>query len=323
MHAIMVRQPGGPNELMWAETPTPEPGPGDVLVKVTAAGVNRADLLQRQGHYPPPPGASDILGLEASGVVARCGPGVTTWRPGDPVVALVPGGGYAEYVVVPEQTCVAPPAGVDLAAAGGLMEAAATVLSNLDTARLAPGETVLVHGGAGGVGGFAIQYAHALGCRVLATAGTADKLEHCRRLGADVAIDYHGDWWDDVAIATDDRGADVVWDIIGAAYLEHNVSVLADDGRLVIIGMQKGARGTLDIARLLNKRGAVIATSLRGRPLAQKAAICAGVSARVWPHYADGTIAALPTTFVPMAEAARAHELLESGATLGKIVLTV
>jgi NADPH:quinone reductase-like Zn-dependent oxidoreductase len=239
------------------------------------------------------------------------------------VVALLPGGGYAEYVTAAADTCVAPPSGIDLATAGGLMEAAATVLSNMDAARLAPGETLLVHGGAGGVGGFAIQYAHALGCRVIATAGSSDKLERCRELGADVTIDYHRDWWDDVAIATGDRGVDVILDIIGAAYLDHNVAALADDGRLVIIGMQKGARGTLDIGRLLGKRGTVLATGLRARPPAQKAEICAGVARRIWPHYADGTIAAPATTFVPMAQATRAHELLESGACSGKIVLTV
>ena len=323
MKAIVVRQPGGPAELMWDEVPTPQPGPGQVQVKVVAAGVNRADLLQRQGHYPPPPGASDILGLEATGVVTRCGDGVTAWRPGDPVVVLLAGGGYAEYVVVPASTCVAPPSGIDLATAGGLMEAAATVLSNMDAVGLTRGETVLVHGGAGGVGGFAIQYAHTQGCRVIATAGTPDKLEYCRHLGADVAIDYHGEWWDDVAMATDDRGADVIWDIIGAAYLEHNVNALAEDGRLVIIGMQKGARGTLNIARLLAKRGTILATGLRGRPESQKAAICTGVAERVWPHYADGTISTPPTTFVPMPQAARAHELLESGSVTGKIVLTL
>jgi putative PIG3 family NAD(P)H quinone oxidoreductase len=321
MKAIIIRQPGGPQELTWDDVPTPEPAAGEVLVRTVAAGVNRADLLQRQGHYPPPPGASQIRGLEASGVVERCGAGVAAGRPGDEVVALLSGGGYAEYFVASAGQCVGAPAGIDLATAGGLMEAAATVVSNMFAAKLTSGKTLLVHGGAGGVGSFAIQYAHALGCRVIATAGTQAKLAYCRSLGADEALDYHDDWADGVGQATGGAGVDVILDIIGAAYLEPNVRSLADDGRLIIIGMQKGARGTLDIARLLAKRGAIIATGLRGRPNTQKDAICAAVAARVWPRYADGSIKAPVTTFVPMAQAARAHELLESGQTSGKIVL--
>jgi len=321
MRAIVVSSPGGPEQMTWTEVPTPEPGPGEVLIRVAAAGVNRADLLQRQGHYPPPPGASDILGLECSGVVESVGPGVTIPTPGGPVVALLPGGGYAEYVLAAATCCVTPPAGVDLVTAGGLMEAAATVVSNFDTARLDPSETVLIHGGAGGVGSFAIQYAHALGCRVLATAGTPDKRDYCRGLGADVVLDYHDAWWDEVRAATDGRGADVILDVLGAGALEHNLNCLAPDGRLIIIGTQKGNRGTLDIGRLLARRGTIIATGLRGRPPAQKAAICHAVATRLWPLYEGGDITPPATTLIPLADAARAHELLESGASHGKIVL--
>ena len=321
MLAIVVREPGGPEQLVWAEVPTPAPRPGEVLVRTAAAGVNRADLLQRRGLYPPPPGASELLGLEASGIVEALGEGVTALSVGDPVIALLPGGGYAEYFTAAASVCLAPPSGVDLVPAAGLIEAAATVLSNLDAARLAPSETVLIHGGAGGVGSFAIQYARALGCRVIVTAGSADKLDYCRRLGAEVAIDYHDDWAGQVKAATDGRGADVILDVIGAAYLEPNVATLAIDGRLVIIGTQKGNRGTLDIGRLLTKRGVVMATSLRGRPLEAKAAICARVAERVWPLYEDGRIGLPETAVIPMPEAARAHELLDSGASKGKIVL--
>ena len=323
MRAIVARTPGGPEELTWTEVPTPVPGPGEVLVRTVAAGVNRADLLQRQGRYPPPPGASDVLGLEASGVVEAAGDDVTAYDAGDPVVALLAGGGYAQYFTAPVGTCLRPPQGIDLVTAGGLMEAAATVVSNLDAARLAPSETILVHGGAGGVGSFALQYAHALGCRVLATAGTPDKLAYCAGLGADVAVDYRGAWTDDVLAATQGRGADVILDILGAGYLESNLACLATDGRLVIIGTQKGNRGTLDVGRLLAKRGTVMAAGLRARPLTQKAAICTAVAARVWPLYADGRIRPPETTTFPLPQAEAAHRLLESGASRGKIVLTV
>ncbi|MCL2316725.1 MAG: NAD(P)H-quinone oxidoreductase [Actinomycetia bacterium] len=321
MHAIVVKEPGGTDQMVWQEVPMPVARAGEVLIRTTAAGVNRADLLQRQGYYPPPPGASDLMGLECSGVVEALGPGVTAHAVGDPVVALLPGGGYAEYVRAAANECVAPPAGFDLAIAGGIMETAATVVSNFDTVRLARGETVLIHGGAGGVGSFAIQYARALGCRVLVTAGSSDKREYCVGLGANAAIDYHADWWDEVRTATGGHGADVILDVIGAAYLGHNVDVLADDGRLVIIGMQKGVRGELHIGKLLSKRGTVTATSLRTRPHDQKAAICAAVAERVWPLYEDGSITPPATTVLPLAEAARAHELLDSGDSRGKIVL--
>jgi putative PIG3 family NAD(P)H quinone oxidoreductase len=322
MYAITVSPPGGPDNLDWTEIPTPSPEPGEVLVRTVAAGVNRADVLQRQGHYPPPAGVSDIIGLEASGVVEKVGAGVTRWKPGDEVVALLAGGGYAEYFTAPEGQLIPPPPGVDLVSAAGVIEVAATVVSNLDHVRLAEGETFLVHGGAGGVGSFAIQYAQAQGAGlVLTTAGTAEKLAYCKELGADIALDYHEDWADAVQVATNDRGADVILDILGAGYLEDNVNSLAIGGRLVIIGMQKGVKGTLNIGRLLNKRATVTATSLRFRPVDQKAAICAQVEQQVWPLIANGTIKLAPETRFSLKDAPAAHRQLESGANIGKILL--
>jgi len=322
MRAIVLDGFGGPDVMRWAEVPTPHPEPGEVRVRTAAVGVNRADLLQRQGHYPPPPGASDLLGLECSGVIDAIGEGVEEWRTGDEVVALLAGGGYAEQVVVPAGQVVRPPAGIDLVSAAGLIEVAATVMSNMDHVHLTPGESLLVHGGAGGIGTFAIQYAKALGCLVATTASAA-KLDHCRGLGAAIAIDYAGDWLAELLAATGDRGVDVILDIIGAKYLDANISALRDDGRLVIIGMQKGTKAELNIARLLNKRATVTATSLRGRPLGQKAAITQDVAKRVWPMISDGRVKPAPETRVSLSEAARAHELLASGELVGKIVLTV
>ncbi|MEL4358745.1 MULTISPECIES: NAD(P)H-quinone oxidoreductase [unclassified Luteococcus] len=321
MRAITVNEPGGPEQIEWAEVETPSPAPGEVLVKTIAAGVNRADLLQRQGHYPPPKGISDVMGLEATGTIAELGEGVTGMSIGDQVVCLLAGGGYAEYFVVPAGQCIAIPQGVDAVTAAGLVEVAATVVSNMDGVNLKPGETFLVHGGAGGIGTFAIQYAKALGCRVLTTAGSEDKLEHCRQMGADVAIDYHDDWVTAVKEATEGKGADVILDVMGAKYLELNVDALATEGRLVIIGMQGGVKGTLNIGKLLNKRAVVTATSLRGRPAEQKAQICQRVAEVVWPMVADGRIKPAPETRIPLAEARRAHEQLAGGSNIGKIIL--
>lgn len=321
MHAITVTEPGGPQQLQWSEVPTPSPAEGEVLVKTIAVGVNRADLLQRQGHYPPPRGISDVMGLEATGTVAELGKGVTGMSVGDEVVCLLAGGAYAEYFVVPTGQCIAVPQGVDVVTAAGLVEVAATVVSNMDGVGLEAGETLLVHGGAGGIGTFAIQYAKALGCRVLTTAGSKAKLEHCRAMGADVAIDYHDDWVAAVKEATDGQGADVILDVMGAKYLELNVDALATAGRLVIIGMQGGVKGTLNIGKLLSKRALVTATSLRFRPVEEKVAICQRVAEVVWPMIADGRIKPAPETRIPLKEARRAHEQLAGGENIGKIIL--
>ena len=322
MRAVVTTGFGKPEVLRVGEVPTPSAGPGEVLIRVVASGVNRADLLQRQGHYPPPPGVSDIIGLEVSGVIAAVGDAVAGWQVGDECVALLAGGGYAEYVAVPAGQVVRPPRGVDLVTASGLIEVAATVLSNLSGVRLRPGETFLVHGGTGGIGTFAIQYASALGARVFATAGSAHKLALCRELGATDAFDYHDDWVTALRSATGGRGADVILDVMGAAYLELNVDALAPDGRLVVIGLQGGRKGTLDLAKLLAKRGTVIATGLRGRPADQKAAICADVAASVWLLIEAGRVKPAAETRFPVEDAAEAHRHLASGDAVGKLILT-
>ncbi|NLT30205.1 MAG: NAD(P)H-quinone oxidoreductase [Propionibacterium sp.] len=321
MYAITTPSFGDPEVLTWAEVDTPTPAPGELLIRTVAAGVNRADVLQRKGHYPPPPGISEVIGLEVSGHVEALGAGVTGWTVGDPVVALLSGGGYAEFVVAPAGQCVPPPEGIDLVTAGAVIEVAATVVSNLDEAGLGEGDTFLVHGGSGGIGSFAIQYAKALGARVLTTAGSDEKLDYCRDLGADVALNYRDDWQAGVAEATDGRGVDVILDNMGAKYLMPNVKALADDGRLMIIGLQGGVKGELNLNTLLTKRASVTAMSLRGRPVEQKAAICDRVRESVWPRLADGSITPTREARVPLREAARAHELLDSGDNIGKIIL--
>ena len=322
MRAIIAAEPGGPEVLHVEDVPTPEPKPGQLLLRTVAAGVNRADLLQRQGHYPPPQGESDIIGLEVSGHVEQVGEGVEGWAVGDPCVALLAGGGYAEFVAVDVGQVIRPPRGVDLVTAAALVEVAATVVSNLDHVRLQPGETFLVHGGAGGIGSFAIQYAKGLGCTVAATAGTAEKLEICLELGADIAIDYHDDWPALLAEATEGRGVDVILDVMGAKYLPANVKSLAPGGRLVVIGLQGGVKGELNLGLLLSKRGTVTATSLRFRPAAEKAAICARVAEEVWPLVEAGRIRLAGETRFPVEDAAQAHAWLAGGENVGKIVLT-
>jgi putative PIG3 family NAD(P)H quinone oxidoreductase len=324
MRAVTVPEPGGPDALVVSDLPDPTPGEGEVVVAVSGTAVNRADTLQRQGFYPPPPGASDVLGLECSGVVAAVGSGVESWWVGDEVCALLAGGGYAEQVLVPAGQLMPVPAGVDLVTAGALPEVACTVWSNVFMiAGLQAGETLLVHGGAGGIGTMAIQLAHALGATVVTTAGSAEKLEVCRSLGADVAVSYKdADFVTAVADATGGRGADVILDNMGAAYLGRNLDALATEGRLVIIGMQGGSKGELDINKLLRKRGAVIATSLRARPVAEKAAICASVVEHVWPLVEDGSVRPVVHTVLPLERAAEAHRLMEAGDQIGKIVLS-
>ena len=321
MRAVIANGAGGPEVLAIGDVPKPIVGPGDLGIDVVAAGVNRADLLQRQGHYPPPPGISEVIGLEVSGHIAEVGEDVSGWSVGDPRVALLSGGGYAQFVAVPAGQVVRPPRGVDLVTSAGLLEVAATVQSNLDAVALRPGEFFLIHGGTGGIGSFAIQYAKSLGALVIATAGSAEKLEVCRALGADAALDYHEDWAAGVREATGSHGADVILDGIGAKYLEPNVDVLAMEGRLVVIGLQGGRRGTLDLNKLLVKRALVTATSLRGRPVAQKAEIAAAVAERVWPLITDGRIQPARETRFSLDEVVAAHTLLESGANVGKIVL--
>ncbi|PJJ68641.1 putative PIG3 family NAD(P)H quinone oxidoreductase [Sediminihabitans luteus] len=324
MRAITVDDEDAHRNLTVADVPENPLAAGRVRVAVAAAGVNRADLLQRAGHYPPPPGASEILGLEVSGVVQDVGPGVTDWSPGDAVCALLDGGGYAERVDVPAAQLLPVPAGIDLVDAAALPEAACTAWSNLvDVARLQPGETLLVHGGSGGVGSFAIQLGVALGARVATTAGGPERVARCRDLGAAVGIDHRTqDAVAAVRAATDGRGADVVLDVVGAAALGDNVRVLATGGRLVVIGMQKGRRGELDLGALLTKRASVAGTTLRARPLDEKAAIVAAVRAHVWPHVEAGRIRPVVHARVPLAEAARAHTMLESGEAFGKVLLT-
>ncbi|MBK8459798.1 MAG: NAD(P)H-quinone oxidoreductase [Micropruina sp.] len=322
MRAITLSGFGEPDVLTFSDdTDAPTPRPGEVLIRVVASGVNRADLLQRQGFYPPPRGESDLLGLEVSGRIEALGEGVTGWTVGDDCLALLAGGGYAELVAVPSGQVLAPPEGVELVTAAGLIEVAATVVSNFDHVNLSAGERVLIHGGAGGIGSFAIQYAVAIGAKPLVTAGSAAKLELCRSLGADLAFDYHDDWAAAVREATQGRGVDVILDVIGAKYLESNVASLALDGRLVVIGLQGGQKGTLNLGALLNKRATVTATSLRGRPAEQKAAICARVAEVVWPLITAGRITLAPPTRFAISDAARAHEHLASGQNTGKIVL--
>ncbi|WP_446217450.1 NAD(P)H-quinone oxidoreductase [Micromonospora sp. IBHARD004] len=323
MRAITIPEPGGPEALVWAEVPDPEPGPGEVVVDVRASAVNRADLLQRQGHYPPPPGAPAHPGLECSGVISAVGPEVTGWTVGQEVCALLAGGGYAERVAVPAGQLLPVPAGVDLVDAAALPEVACTVWSNVVAlARLAKGETLLVHGGGSGIGTFAIQLGVALGATVVVTARAA-KHERLRELGAAHTIDYREqDFVEEVRRVTDGRGADVILDIIGAAYLPRNVAALATGGRLVVIGMQGGRKGELDLGALLAKRASVAATALRSRPLAEKAEIVRGVREQVWPLVESGAVRPIVDRRLPMADAAEAHRLVETSDHLGKVLLT-
>jgi putative PIG3 family NAD(P)H quinone oxidoreductase len=323
MRAVVVSEPGGPEVLKLADVPDPVAGPGEVLVEIVGAGVNRADLLQRQGFYPPPPGAPPYPGLECAGRVAGLGPGTAGWQLGDEVCALLGGGGYAEQVAVPAGQLLPRPAGVTLTDAAGLPEVACTVHSNVfDRARLAPGETLLVHGGASGIGTMAIQLARAHGVRVACTAGTPAKLQRCRELGADLAVNYASDDFVQAVLDfTGGRGADVILDIMGAEYLPRNLTALATGGRLEVIGMQGGGRGELDLGLLMRKRASVRSASIRARPAEEKAAIVAAVREHVWPLIEAGTVSPVIDRILPLAEAAEAHRLVETGAHVGKILL--
>jgi putative PIG3 family NAD(P)H quinone oxidoreductase len=322
MRAVTAPDPGGPEALTVVDLPDPEPGTGEVVIDVVASAVNRADTLQRQGFYPPPKGASDVLGLECSGRIGAVGEGVEGLEVGDEVCALLASGGYAEKVLVPAGQVMPLPPGIDVRTAAAFPEVACTVWSNVFMiAHLQPDETLLVHGGAGGIGTFAIQLAKALGSRVFATAGSPEKLELCESLGADRAINYRDE--DFVEVLKEAGGADVILDNMGAKYLSRNVPALATEGRLVVIGMQGGSKGELDLGVLMSKRGAVIATSLRARPTEEKAAICASVVEHVWPLIGEGGLRTVVHEEVPLAEVSRAHELMASGTHSGKILLIV
>ncbi|MGI8954070.1 MAG: NAD(P)H-quinone oxidoreductase [Nocardioidaceae bacterium] len=325
MRAVIVDEPGGVESLDVVEVDDPVAGPGEVVIDVAAVGVNRADLLQRQGRYDPPPGASRILGLECSGTVAAVGDGVERWTVGTQVCALLSGGGYAEKVAVPEGQVAAVPTGVDLVEAGGVVEVAATVWSNVFmVAGLQPAETLLVHGGAGGVGTMAVQLAHALGARVAITAGSTRKLDACRELGADIAINYHDqDFVRELRSATDGHGADVILDNMGAQYLTRNVAALAPNGRLVVIGLQGGTKGELDLGVLLGKRAAVMATALRARPVEEKSAIVASMVENVWPLLSEGTVRPIIHSTFALDDVRAAHQVVEDSSHIGKVVLTL
>jgi putative PIG3 family NAD(P)H quinone oxidoreductase len=323
MHAIVVESP---DRLTWQNVPDITPQPGEVLVKVSAAGVNRADLLQAEGNYPPPPGASETLGLEVSGTVADVGEHVEGWSIGQPVCALLAGGGYAEFVAVPSGQVMPVPDTVELHHAAALPEAACTVWSNLVmTAGLSAGHTVLLHGGASGIGTHAIQVTRALDCRVAVTAGSTQKLDLCKELGAEILINYRDeDFVERLRDATDGAGADVILDIMGAAYLDRNVTALANDGRVVIIGMQGGVKAELNLGTLLSKRAAVHATALRSRPATGpggKAEIIEAVRRDVWPDVERGTIRPIVDRRLPMSRAAEAHRAVEASEHVGKVLL--
>jgi len=301
----------------------PRPGPGEVLIEVAAAGVNRPDVMQRLGLYPPPPGAPAIPGLEVAGTVAAVGADVDAWTVGDQVCALLGGGGYADRVVVDATHVLPVPDGVGLVDAAALPEAVCTAWSNLvDVGRLRAGEQVLIHGGSGGVGSVAIQISAALGARVLTTAGGAERGERCLALGAAVAIDHRTqDLSDAVRDATDGRGVDVVLDVLGAGGLAANLASLAVEGRLVVIGTQRGRRAEIDLGLLLSRRAAVLGTTLRARPAEQKTALVAAVREHVWPMIADGRVRPVVHARVPLDDAGRAHRMLDSGEVFGKLLL--
>ncbi|MGP7999313.1 MAG: NAD(P)H-quinone oxidoreductase [Streptosporangiaceae bacterium] len=323
MHAVVITQYGGPDVLRWEEVPDPVPQPGEVVVDIAAAGVNRADLMQRQGFYPPPPGAPPYPGLECSGRISELGPGVTGWQLGDEVCALLGGGGYATRVAVPAGQLLPVPDGVPVVDAAGLPEAACTIQGTVyQMAHLAGGEVYLVHGGAGGMGSYAIQLGKADGCVVACTAGSPDKLARCRELGADLAINYHDqDFEAAIRDFTGGRGADVILDVVGAPYLARNLATLATWGRLVVISVQGGPRGEVDLGLLMHKRASILGATLRARPIAEKAAVVAAARDHAWPQISAGKVRPVIDHVLPMSEAAQAHRLFDEGTHVGKILL--
>lgn len=325
MMAIAIREPGGPDVLVPVERPRPEPGRGELLIKVAAAGVNRPDVMQRQGRYAPPPGVSDIPGLEVAGTVEAVGPEVSGWSVGDRVCALLAGGGYAEYCVAPVPQCLPIPQGLDFTHAAGLPEVMLTVWTNVfERGRLVAGESILIHGGSSGIGTAAVQIAHARGARVFATAGTDEKCRACEALGAEHAINYRtSDFVAEVKALTQDRGVDVVLDMVGGEYLQRNIDVLAVDGRLVQIAQLGGYRSTINTIPILQKRLTITGSVLRSRSVEEKGRIAAAVRERVWPLIESGAVRVPVHQTFPLTKAAEAHRVLESSTHIGKLILQV
>ncbi len=325
MIAVEITKPGGPDVLVAAERPRPSPSVGEILIKVAAAGVNRPDVMQRMGHYPPPPGITDIPGLEVAGVIEQVGDGVTGWRVGDRVCALVAGGGYAEYCVAPALQCLPVPANVDFIHAAAIPETFFTVWANVfERGRLKAGESFLIHGGTSGIGTTAIQLARAFGARVFATAGSAEKCAACERLGAEHAINYRDtDFVAAVKEATGGKGVDVILDMVGGDYVSRDMDALAVDGRLVSIAVQGGVKAQINILTMMQKRLTLTGSTLRTRPVAEKGAIAAALKQHVWPLLESGTVSPLIHATFPLRDAAAAHVEIESGAHIGKLVLVV
>jgi NADPH:quinone reductase len=325
MRVVEIARPGPPDVLRIAERPRPSPGPGEVLIKVVAAGVNRPDVLQRLGKYPPPPGASDIPGLEVSGHIEERGDGVVQWRPGDAVCALVAGGGYAEYCVAPQAQCLRPPDAVSLIEAAGIPETFFTVWSNVfERGRLQRNETILIHGGSSGIGTTAIQLAAAFGARVFTTAGTEEKCEACRRLGAELAVNYRGtDWVAACKEATSGRGVDVILDMVGGDYVTRNLDLLAVEGRLVQIAFLKSSKVELDLMQVMRRRLTITGSTLRPRSPEEKGQIARALEQKVWPLIEDGRVKPIVHARFPLERTADAHAMMEAGEHIGKILLVV
>jgi putative PIG3 family NAD(P)H quinone oxidoreductase len=325
MHAVAIREPGGPEVLTLEERPVPVPGEGEVLIRVAAAGINRPDVIQRQGRYPPPPGASDLPGLEVAGEVVAAGGGVTRWHVGDEICALLSGGGYAEYAVAPAGQCLPCPAGLSLVDAAALPETCFTVWTNVfERGRLRPGETLLVHGGSSGIGTTAIQCARQYGAVVYATAGSVEKVQACEALGATRGINYRSEDFVTVCRATTDgRGVDVILDMVGGSYIPRNVDLLAEDGRLVQIALLEGAQATLNFGVIMRRRLTITGSTLRPRSVEEKTRLAGEVETHVWPWLSQGLVKPQVFATLPLAEAAEAHRLMESSRHIGKIVLTV
>jgi putative PIG3 family NAD(P)H quinone oxidoreductase len=325
MLAIEIREPGEPEVLVPVERPRPVAAAGDVLIKVAAAGVNRPDVMQRRGRYPPPPGASDIPGLEVAGTIATVGSSVSGWHEGDAVCALVAGGGYAEYCVAPAPQCLPVPRGLDLVAAAAIPETFFTVWTNVfERGRLVAGESILIHGGSSGIGTTAIQLARARGARVFVSAGSAEKCIACERIGAERAINYREtDFLAAIRDLTGGRGVDVILDMVGGEYFARNVDALAVDGRLVEIATLHGAKAEITIPTIMQRRLTITGSTLRARSVADKGAIARAVHANVWPLVESGAVTPIIFRTFPLASASEAHRLLESGQHIGKLVLTV